>query len=181
MEVIKAIRSILVAESDVTDITDTRIYAYAAPQDAAAPFVVASVVYVRPSDCKNGPSTVDTFRVQIDSTTKTATDSATLDRAVRAALDRVGKGTVSGVSIQGIRFDTSLMQFDDERQLRTISSDYDVRVDRSNVYPGIPGIAGLEFFVSDAAAIAAGYSVGDYYLIAVGSDVGPAGLIKRIV
>lgn len=181
MEVIKAIRALLAANTDVTDLTDTRIYAYIAPQEAAAPFIVASVIAVRPSDCKNGPSQLDTYRVQIDSVTKTASDTATLDRLVRETLDRVTRGTVTGVAIDGIRFDNSLMLFEEERELRIVASDYDVRVARDATFPDVPNSVGLQEFTDDAAAIAGGLSVGDYYVIAEGSDVAPAGTVKRVM
>ena len=180
MEVIKAIRSLLVANTDITDICSTRIYAYVAPQEAVLPYVVVDVVGVRPSDCKNGVSSLDECRIQIDSATKTASDTAELDAVVRTTLDRVTKGTISGVSIQGIRYDNSVTVFEDERQIRVVASDYEVRVVRSGSLPDIPGIYGLQEYADDEAAIADGLIQGQYYIIAEGSDVAPAGLIKRV-
>jgi hypothetical protein len=181
MEVIKAIRSILIANTDITDICGTRIYAYVAPQEAVLPYIVVDVVGVAPSDCKNGPSSVDECRVQIDSAAKTSGDTSELDEVVRTTLDRITKGTISGVSIQGIRYDNSIMMFEEERQIRMVASDYEVRVVRSGTLPDIPGIYGLQEYISDEAAIAAGLIQGQYYIIAEGSDVGPAGLIKKVI
>lgn len=52
--------------------------------------------------------------------------------------------------------------------------------------PGPPGSAGAPDFslipeyTDDEAAIADGLSVGDFYIIADGSDVGPSGMLKKV-
>lgn len=46
---------------------------------------------------------------------------------------------------------------------------------------GTPDLSVLDEYTDDAAAIADGLDVGDHYIIAAGSDVGPAGLLKRIM
>jgi hypothetical protein len=181
MEVVKAIRSILVASGDVTTICGQRIYAYFAPQEAAAPYVVVSVVSVRPSDCKNGASRLDTYRVQIDSTTKSAATTSALDQAVRLAIDRVGSGQVGAVAIDGIKYDNSQMLPEYERELRVIASDFDVRVARNITLPLLPNVPGLQEFTDDEAAILGGLVPGDFYVIAEGSDVANAGIIKRVM
>jgi hypothetical protein len=181
VDAIKAIRAILVANSAVQAIVGERIYGFFAPQQTVAPYLVADVISVRPSDCKNGASGLDAVRIQIDAVAKTAAQVADLDTKVRLAIDRIGSGAVLDVNIDGIRYDSSLMQFEEERQLRMISSDYEVRIARNVNLPLLPNVPGLQEFTDDEAAIAGGLSVGDFYIIAVGSDVAPAGLIKRIV
>jgi hypothetical protein len=73
------------------------------------------------------------------------------------------------------------MMFEEERQIRMVASDYEVRVVRSGTLPDIPGIYGLQEYADDEAAIAAGLIQGQYYIIAEGSDVGPAGFIKKVI
>jgi hypothetical protein len=181
VEVIKAIRSILVADNTVTSICGERIYAYISPQETAMPFVVVDVVSVTPSDCKNGVSKLDAYRVQIDAVSKSAAQAAKLDDRIRRGLDRIQAGSIAGVAIDGIKYVSGVTLFEEERQARMIATDYNVRVLRDAVLPPIPGVPGLLFFVDDEAAILAGLSVGDYYIIAEGSDVAPAGLLKKVM
>lgn len=181
MEVLKAIRTILLNDSDISDTVDTRVYSFVVPQEATLPFILLNVISLIPSDTKSGASELDKWRIQIDSFAKTGLSSITLDKYVRAAIDRLTAGTVENVSIQGVRLDETNNYFDYEREIRVVSSDYEVRVARGVQYGSIPGITIFGEYVDDAAAIAAGLSVGDLYYLAEGNLYGlPYGMPKKV-
>lgn len=180
MQIVKALREILVNDPNVSAITP-RVYAYVANQRAEAPYVSISVVAVRPSDCKNHSSTLDNYRIQIDSVSERASVSANLDNLIRGILDRITPGQVGNIAVDGIKYDNSQMIFDDERKLRMIASDYDVRVQRDATLPYIPEFSGLQYFTDDEAAIAGGLVVGSFYIVAQGSDVLVPGTLKQVM
>lgn len=174
MHVTKAIRALLINETDVTDIVDERVYTHFVPQKAALPFVLIDVVSVRPSDCKDGVSSIDSHRVQIDAFTNSASLTADLDDTIRRAIDRVASGEIVGVSIDGIKYDGTVSQFEDERQIKILSSDYQVRVVRNATLPGMPGTAGSEF-ESDTAAGIGGINIGQFYILSDNNIYGETG------
>ncbi len=181
MEVLKAVRTILLNDSDVSTTVDTRVYAFAVPQEAALPFILLNVISLIPSDTKSGASELDKIRVQVDSFASTGLAAITLDKYVRAAIDRVTQGTVEGVSVQGIRLDETNNYFDFEREINVMSSDYEVRVARDVQYGSIPGVTDFGTYASDAAAVAAGVEVGGLYYLSDANIYGmPYGIPKKV-
>jgi hypothetical protein len=178
MHVTKAIRALLINETDVTDIVDERVYTHFVPQKAALPFVLIDVVSVTPSDCKDGVSTIDATRVQIDAFTSSSSLTADLDDYIRRAIDRVAAGEIVGVSIDGIKYDGTVSQFEDERQIKILSSDYQVRVVRNATLPAMPGTAGVEF-ESDAAAAIGGIQINQFYILSDNNIYGMTGGIPK--
>lgn len=181
MEVLKAVRTILLNDSDVSTTVDTRVYAFAVPQEAALPFILLNVISLIPSDTKSGASELDKIRVQVDSFASTGLGAVNLDKYVRAAIDRVTQGTVEGVSIQGIRLDETNNYFDFEREINVMSSDYEVRVARGVTYPAVPGVLDLTTYDDDADAIAGGLVAGDVYYLSETNLYGlPYGMAKKV-
>lgn len=181
MEVLKAVRTILLNDTDVSDNVDTRVYTFVVPQEATLPFILLNVISLIPSDTKSGASTLDKWRVQVDSFAKTGADSINIDKYVRSAIDRLTWGTVESVSIQGIRLDETSNFFDYERHINVVSSDYEVRVARDVTYNSIPGVVDISYYDDDADAIANGLSAGDLYYLSETNLYGlPYGVAKRV-
>jgi hypothetical protein len=178
MHVLKGIRTILINETDVTDIVGPRIYSYIVPQKAELPFVLMDVISVRPSDCKNSSSEMDAHRVQIDSFGRTASETADMDNIIRNTIDRIASGSIGGVSIDGIKYDGTIMQYEEERNIKVLSSDYQVRVLRNVVLPAMPDVVDGQF-ASDAAAAIGGIAIGQYYELSDDNIYGMTGGVPK--
>ena len=143
METGKAIYKLLKDSADVGAICADRIYPELAQQDADAPFIVYTVTDTTPSPTKNATSKLDTARVELYCISDDYEESMNLGIAVRTALDRQS-GTISGVEVQSVDFDTSDIQFDPEQRVYILEHTYDVRVLRTGTavtYVSTPGNA----------------------------------------
>ena len=141
METGKAIYKLLKDSSTVGAICADRIYPELAQQDADAPFVVYTVVDTTPSDTKTSTSKVDTARVELFCVGDNYETLMDLGIAVRGALDRQS-GTISGVQVQSVNFDTSDIQFDPDQRVYVLEHTYNVRIQRTgtaNVLTTFPG------------------------------------------
>ena len=141
METGKAIYKLLKDSSTVGAICADRIYPELAQQDADAPFVVYTVVDTTPSDTKTSTSKVDTARVELYCVGDNYESIMDLGIAVRGALDRQS-GTISGVQVQSVNFDTSDIQFDPDQRVYVLEHTYNVRIQRTgtaNVLTTFPG------------------------------------------
>jgi hypothetical protein len=130
METGKAIYKLLKDSADVGAICADRIYPELAQQDVDTPFIVYTVTDTTPSGTKNATSKLDTARVELYCVSDDYETGMNLGIAVRAALDRVS-GTVSGVEVQSIDFDTSDIQFDPDQRVYVLEQTYDVRIQRT--------------------------------------------------
>jgi len=134
MQAIKAIGYILKNTAAVTAIAGQRIYHAAAPQNVAFPYVVINTVSVNPYDTKSGAADLDQVRLQIDSFDKDNSVAASLDAAIRNAIDRYPHGTVNGVLLDGVQFITTAdfvepdINNDGAGIILHFTSDYYVRV-----------------------------------------------------
>lgn len=127
MNVLKAIRAKLIADTAVAAVIGAKCYPVVAPQKAAVPFVILSIVNVDPTDTKSGVSTTDVFRIQADSYAASYDACQDLDKKVRTAIDKF-MGTSSGIYIDGVRYLTSQDTYEDEPSEYRRISDYIVRV-----------------------------------------------------
>lgn len=128
IEVGTVIYNILADDAGVGAQVANRIYPAPAPQGVTVPYVTYQVISVEPHDTKSGVSTVDRFRVQVDTWARNASDAATISAAIRTALDRYTPGAVSGVTVDGIRFDTERTDYEQDTDLRRKSADYNIRI-----------------------------------------------------
>ena len=143
METGKAIYKLLKDSADVGAICADRIYPELAQQDADAPFIVYTVTDTTPSPTKNATSKLDTARVELYCISDDYEQAMNLGIAVRTALDRQS-GTISGVEVQSVDFDTSDIQFDPDQRVYVLEHTYDVRVLRTGTavtYVSTPGNA----------------------------------------
>jgi hypothetical protein len=148
METGKAIYRLLKDSTDVGDICGDRIYPELAQQDADAPFIVYTVTDTTPSATKNATSKLDTARVELYCVSNDYETGMDLGIAVRSALDRVS-GTVSGVEVQSIDFDTSDIQFDPDQRVYVLEQTYDVRIQRTGTAVSIAQFPGNTFTIEE--------------------------------
>ena len=131
MTVGKAIFYLLDNSTDLTAIVGTRIYPEVAQQDAPLPYVVYNISNNEPSDTKREPSKMDTANIEVNCYSTSYTEVIDMSVAVRAALDRV-TGTYSGVNVQSIAYMNEVIDFDEGQRAYNVSSDYDVRISRTD-------------------------------------------------
>jgi len=131
MTVGKAIFDLLLGNTDLRAIVSNRIFPEVAQQDAELPYVVYNISSNEPSDTKREPSKMDTAQVEVNLYSTSYTECIDMSTHVRAALDRV-TGTYSGVNVQSIQYLGEVIDFDEAQRAYNITSDYDVRVSRSN-------------------------------------------------
>lgn len=148
METGKAIYNLLKDSADVGAICADRIYPELAQQDVDVPFIVYTVTDTTPSDTKNSTSKLDTARVELYCVSDDYEQSMNLGIAVRGALDR-HTGTVSGVEVQSIDFDTSDVQFDPDQRVYVLEQTYDVRVQRTGTAVSVASFPGNTFTVEE--------------------------------
>jgi len=129
MKIGLAIYNILANDSDVTDITSTRIYPNVAKQSTTFPFLVYQTTGVNPNDTKDGVSTVDGNSFEVLCFADSYTDSVDLSTKVRVALDRKS-GTYNTIEVQSIQYEGSSEHFDiqgDNRGIYVQSLSFDLR------------------------------------------------------
>jgi len=148
METGKAIYKLLKDSADVGAICADRIYPELAQQDIDTPFIVYTVTDTTPSATKNATSKLDTARVELYCVSDDYESGMNLGIAVRGALDRVS-GTVSGVEVQSIDFDTSDIQFDPDQRVYVLEQTYDVRIQRTGTAQVVSQFPGNTFTVEE--------------------------------
>lgn len=148
METGKAIYKLLKDSADVGAICADRIYPELAQQDVDTPFIVYTVIDTTPSGTKNATSKLDTARVELYCVSDDYEQSMDLGIACRSALDRQS-GTVSGVEVQSIDFDTSDVQFDPDQRVYVLEQTYDVRIQRTGTAQVVSQFPGNTFTVEE--------------------------------
>lgn len=130
--------TILSADATVTAICSTRIYPLTIPQKpdgSGYPGVTITIISDEPSDTKTEASTLDAWRVQIDSYARTALQAQQLDSAIRAAIDRYrGSVVVTGDAtyfVDGVRRENANEIMEPEKDIFRRSVDYQIRLHRT--------------------------------------------------
>ena len=113
MEIGKAIFNILVNDSDVLALVETRIFPNVAPQTTEFPFIIYDVTGVQPNDTKDGPSTLDTNDVMISCYSETYSEASDLAKKIRVAMDRITEAEYATIKIQSSQFQSYNDIFDD--------------------------------------------------------------------
>ena len=148
METGKAIYKLLKDSADVGAICADRIFPELAQQDADAPFIVYTIQSTQPSPTKNSTSKIDTARVELYCLSEDYEEAMSLGIAVRSALDRQS-GTINGVEVQSIDFDTSDIQFDSDQCIYVLEHTYDVRIQRTGTAVSVAQFPGNTFTVTE--------------------------------
>ena len=148
METGKAIYKLLKDSVAVGAICSDRIYPELAQQDADLPFIVYTVTDTTPSGTKNATSKLDTARVELYCIADDYETGMSLGIEVRSALDRQS-GTISGVEVQSIDFDTSDIQFEPDQRVYILEQTYDVRIQRTGTAQVVTQFPGNTFTVEE--------------------------------
>jgi hypothetical protein len=125
----KVIFGLLSATSDVTDIVGTspvKVFPIVAPQGIKPPYVTYFKVSSDPQNSKDGQP-VDHIRMQIDCYALTYPQLEDLHAAVDAALN-LYSGTINGVLVDEIRFETENDTVEEEEDFYRLSADYLLRI-----------------------------------------------------
>lgn len=129
----KAIFSILSTDATVSaTVTESgvvKVFPIQIPQRTNYPAIVYNIISNQPHDTKTGVSRFDQIRVQIDCYAKTYTGAATLDDAVRVALDRKAPGAYGGVVVKGLSYINTNETLTEADNVYRISTDYQIIID----------------------------------------------------
>jgi hypothetical protein len=132
MKVGAALMRILTTNSDVTGMVSARLYPERAPEGAAAPFIVYSIVSNQPSDSKNG-TPIDEAQVEVFSVASTYADTNKLADFVRAAVDRQSTEVLVDseyVKVDSIQYTNEVTEVDTDKNLYVAVQDYTIRIIR---------------------------------------------------
>ena len=132
MKVGLAIYDLLTNDATVSNLVSTRIYPERAPEGAAAPFIVYSVVSNQPSDSKTG-APIDEAQVELFSVAKTYSDTNKLADVVRSALDRKSVEVslaLGSVTVDSIQYTNEVTEVDTDKNLYVAVQDYTIRIIR---------------------------------------------------
>ncbi len=121
----RAIFNILSNDAPVIAIT-TQISPSTIPQGATFPAITFQRISNAPEDTKDGVSTLDVIRVDVDVWAEVYGDGKDLADKVRTALDRTS-GTFDTRKIQSIRFETDRELFDDNLEIYHFNQEYSIR------------------------------------------------------
>jgi hypothetical protein len=172
---------IVAANTPAYDALGARIYPGVLPEQPTHPAAVITTAGGTPYPTKSGASTVDALRMQVDVYDTSLTNADEAAELLRVAVDYYrGDVTHGGVTwaIDGIHCIEPPRHFwNDDPKVYRIMAEYQVRIKR-DALTGVVGSTGLQEYADDAAAAAGGIAVGRAYILAEGSDVGPAGVVK---
>ena len=132
MKVGLAIYDLLTDDATVSNLVSTRIYPERAPEGAAAPFIVYSVVSNQPSDSKTG-APIDEAQVELFSVAQTYSDTNKLADSVRSALDRKSVEVslaLGSVTVDSIQYTNEVTEVDTDKNLYVAVQDYTIRIIR---------------------------------------------------
>lgn len=104
-----------------------------APQNAAPPYIVYTLISLVPNATKSGASSVDFEYYQIDVFSRTYTEAVDYTDTIRGLLDRYAHSTVSGVRLVGVEFLGVEEDYSDVADLYLISSEYKFRIDKEYI------------------------------------------------
>ena len=125
MKAVAALRSILLADADVTAKRAGGVHVNAVPQDEAVPNVSLMLVSGLEDFTHSGPSGLIEDRVRIWCRGKTANASAELAQAVHSALQGY-VGTVAGCHIQLCRMAMTISDYQDAAKVHRVIIDFNV-------------------------------------------------------
>lgn len=131
MKVGAALRALLINDSAVQSLVSSRIYPELAPEGAAMPYIVYSVVSNSPADSKDG-TPIDQAQVEVYSVDDSYADANDLADKVRAALDRKSR-TTSGdtaIVVQSVQYTNEVTEVSDDRKTYVSIQDYTFRIIR---------------------------------------------------
>lgn len=125
----KAIYSILTNNAEFAAIAGDRVYPLRIAQSATLPAVAYQKISNTPTQCKEGDTGVDRFRVQINIYAEKYPQQEALGGIIRTALNNFS-GTVSGEKITSIIYETETDLHDDAADIFFLEQDYTITINR---------------------------------------------------
>lgn len=129
---ITGLRTLLAAQSSITNIVGSRIYVNKAPQKAATPYVI--LTQLNSEEYKSLDATTGTLRmlsIDIDCKAATFTDAESLGNAVRTFIDdysgAAGSYTIGAVLLNGETHDYEPPADGSDNGLHVVTLDVDVQ------------------------------------------------------
>lgn len=130
MNIGNAIFAILSADATLeTQLGGKKIYPLKAPQKSVVPYLIYRQISSTANDTKDGVSTLDIVRVQIDIFSKNHDDVCVMGELVRTLLDKYS-GTIGSVNVDSIQYLSENPDWDDDDDDFKYSADYSLRIKR---------------------------------------------------
>jgi len=124
VDAFSAIRSYLLADAAVSaSVGGNRIYPLKMPQGETGSSIVLSRISAVGDHTNDGPVLLGRIRYQVDCYALTFGACADLALAVKSRLDGV-RGTLSGISVKGIFFDSERDGYEPETEFYRVSQDF---------------------------------------------------------
>ena len=120
---------LLSTDAGISALVGTNIYPDAAPQGTANPCIIYQDTTSAPTNTKDGSSTLDVFRFQLDCYAGSRKAAGELNEAIRTALDRQS-GTIQSVEVDKIIYESESAFYDPESVSFRVMSDYRIRIKR---------------------------------------------------
>ena len=124
MSFLAAIREILITDTDITDLVQTKIYWNITPQRKDAPYLVLEKLRNDPNESKEKPSQVDFVDVDITIVAKNVDIMEKIGDKVRSRLEVIREQTFKGKHIQHISFDDERNRYNDSSQCVELTQEY---------------------------------------------------------
>lgn len=125
-----AIYAILSNKAEITNLVGTRIYPESAPEGAAMPYIVYSVVGNSPVETK-GETVVDEAQIELFSVDRTYGSCMTLADIVRKVFDRadyVNTDLGKEIDVQSMMYTNEVTEVNQDRNTYVAIQDYTMRI-----------------------------------------------------
>ena len=131
------IYNLLLNNTDITDIVGDNIYPLYIPQEIPLPCITYQMVSTDPNGTKDGVSSLDVERYQVNVYSDNFNEMNDLQKLVRTTLDFY-TGEVAGLDVQRVWFEGQFTGFSDSSGLTGVyqySHDYHVRINPNQTLP----------------------------------------------
>lgn len=193
MNVVGALRQILLSNTAVQALVDDNVFPVVYPQGSVYPAIVVSINSVIPDNKKQQASDEDRVSVSVISLANNYDKAQKIHEAARRAIDNFS-GTVTTTDtvnhyLKSVQFTNMSDSYDDENRLFYRTATYDVIYFRDPFLAvigdpfesnAVVWFDSLPVYLSDEEALADGALPGSIYKTGVGHVSDPAGLPKQL-
>ena len=186
MNVFGPLAAIVASNSTANALFSGRIYPQVILQGATYPAAAITIITTEPTNTKTTPSNLDFVRVQVDVYGNTITAADQAAKAFRDAVDyfagsiALNSGDIATVG--HIQFEREMSGFAEIPEVFRIIQEYSYshKDNAGQIPPYVQPTVSVSYD-DDAAAKAAGLSVGSYYLLSDTNLYGlPGGVVKQV-
>ena len=128
----KATHGILTANTAITDVVGDRIYPEIAPQTAALPLVIYSLISVDTKDSKTSYHDLGVYSVQVSIFGKQWDEVQDLKEAIRTSVERY-RGTINDVGIHNAYFSNEQNVYVAAEEIHQTVQDYDIWLQKEGI------------------------------------------------